>query len=217
MTAILANETHLAAALDALSAQDAPFAAARAKVGEPPLRRWAQGYLTLLDVILGQQVSTASAAAIRRKLHDGLNPLTPETLLAASDETLRGFGFSRQKVVYARDLSERVIDGRLDFDHLPALDDEAVIEMLTEVKGIGRWTAEVYLLFALGRVDSWPAADLGLAIAMHHLRALDERPNEKRLRLLAENWRPWRGAAAHFLWHYYHHIGPKGLLGALNP
>jgi DNA-3-methyladenine glycosylase II len=214
MTDQLADEAQLSKALDQLCAIDKKLSAARARIGEPALRRWEPGYLTLIDVIVGQQVSTASANALKRKLREGLKSVAPDTILAADDAQLRACGLSRQKIAYARDLSARVADGRLDFDRLPQMEDEAVIDTLVQVKGIGRWTAEIYLLFALGRVDSWPAADLGLAVGMQHLRGLDERPNEKRLRQLAENWRPWRGAGAHFLWHYYHHLGPKGLIGA---
>jgi DNA-3-methyladenine glycosylase II len=194
----------LASALDCLAGSDPILAAARRAAGEPKLRKWPQGFATLLDIIVGQQVSTASANAIKARLRTALGDLTEDAVLAASDETLRVCGLSRQKLAYVRDLADHVASGRLDLRRLARAGEEEAIASLTQVKGIGRWTAEIYLLFALGRADVFPADDLALAVGMQRLHRFDTRPDSRRLRDLAEAWQPWRGAAAHFLWHYYH-------------
>ena len=197
------DKAGLARALDHLAAGDPALAAARRRAGEPKLRRWPQGFATLFDIIVGQQVSTAAATAIKARLRAKLGEITADGILAASDETLTGCGLSRQKLAYVRDLAAHVAAGRLDLKTLARLAEEDAIAMLTEVKGIGRWTAEIYLLFALGRPDVFPADDLALAVGMQRLRRFAERPSARRLREMAESWQPWRGAAAHFLWHYY--------------
>jgi|SRR6185312_11267068 DNA-3-methyladenine glycosylase II len=197
------DKAGLARALDQLAAADTVLAAARHRAGEPRLRRWPQGFATLLDIIVGQQVSTEAANAIKARLRARLGELTPEGILGASDDTLGGCGLSRQKMIYVRDLARHVETGRLDLKKLARLDEAEAVALLTEVKGIGRWTAEIYLLFALGRPDVFPADDLALAVSMQRLRRITERPNARTLRAMAEAWQPWRGAAAHFLWHYY--------------
>ncbi|MCU6452729.1 DNA-3-methyladenine glycosylase 2 family protein [Sphingomonas sp. A2-49] len=190
-------------AMDALAAAEPAFAAGLSRVGYPPPRLRERGYATLLRTILGQQVSVASAAAVYRKLETLVgDPGDPHTILAASDETLRAAGLSRQKASYVRSLADEVTSGRLDLDDLPA-DDEAAIEQLVRVKGIGRWSAEIYLLFAEGREDVWPAGDLAVQIEIGRLLGHDERPSEKLTRALAEAWRPHRGALAIFTWHHY--------------
>jgi DNA-3-methyladenine glycosylase II len=128
-------------------------------------------------------------------------PPAPERLLQASDETLRAAGLSRQKASYARSLAEVVVSGQLDFSRLSADDEEAIAE-LVQVKGIGRWTAEIYLLFAEGRLDIWPAGDLAVQIEVGRILNLDGKPTEKALREVAERWRPHRGAMAIFAWHH---------------
>ncbi len=188
--------------LDALAAREPRIAAALAAAGYPEPRISEPGYQTLLRAIVGQQVSVASAASLWAKLTAAVgDPPDPETLLAASDETLRSAGLSRQKASYARSLAEEVVSGRLDFATLPADDDEAIAE-LVRVKGIGRWTAEVYLLFAEGRTDVWPAGDLAVQIETGRIMGLDGKPCEKHVRELAEAWRPHRGAFAIFAWHH---------------
>lgn len=127
---------------------------------------------------------------------------SPSCLLERDFDTLRACGLSRQKQGYARSLCELVEAGAVDFDNLPA-DDEAAIEELTQIKGIGRWSAEIYLLFAEGRADIWPAGDLAVQEGVKRLLELDERPKEKETRALAESWSPYRGAMAIFTWHYY--------------
>jgi DNA-3-methyladenine glycosylase II len=193
----------LRASIDALSGLEPSIAASVAKIGYPEPRIREPGYETLLRTIVGQQVSVAAAASIWRKLEAAVGTdLAPEALIAASDESLRGAGLSRQKASYARSLAEELTSGRLDLHALPK-DDEEAIKALTAIKGIGRWSAEIYLLFAEGRADVWPAGDLAVQIALGRIKGLDARPTEKLTRTLAEGWRPHRGAAAIFLWHHY--------------
>ncbi|MET1110485.1 MAG: DNA-3-methyladenine glycosylase 2 family protein [Allosphingosinicella sp.] len=188
--------------LDALAAREPRIAAALAAAGYPEPRISEPGYQTLLRAIVGQQVSVKAAASMWAKLVALVgDPPDPEALIAASDETLRAAGLSRQKASYARSLAEEVVSGRLDFAKLPADDEEAIAE-LVRVKGIGRWTAEVYLLFAEGRTDIWPAGDLAVQIETGRILGLDGKPTEKRIRELAEAWRPHRGAFAIFTWHH---------------
>lgn len=189
--------------LDALGAREPAIAAALARVGYPEPRIRERGYATLLRTIIGQQVSVHAANAVWRRL-EGLvgDPTDPVVIAAATDETLRAAGFSRQKSGYARSLAEEVTSGRLDLAALPQ-DDEAAIAQLVRVKGIGRWSAEVYLLFAEGRLDIWPAGDLAVQIEIGRILGHAERPSEKLTRQLAESWRPHRSALAVFTWHHY--------------
>lgn len=189
--------------LDAVAAIEPAMAAAIERAGYPPPRIRDRGYGTLLRTIVGQQVSVAAAQSIWKKLEGGLGNLDdPATLAAVSIEDMRPFGLSRQKASYAHSLAEAVASGALDLDHLPA-DDEEAIAALSSIKGIGRWSAEIYLLFAEGRADIWPAGDLAVQIEVGRILGLDARPTEKATRLLAEPWRPHRGAAAIMAWHHY--------------
>ena len=193
----------LKTALDALAGREPAFAAAIARVGYPPPRLSERGYATLLRTIIGQQVSVAAAQSVWAKLSAALGDLTdPATIAGTPDEAFRAAGFSRQKTGYARSLAEEVTSGRLDLAALPQ-DDEAAIAQLTRVKGIGRWSAEIYLLFAEGRADIWPAGDLAVQIEVGRLLGHDARPSEGLTRELAEAWRPYRGAAAIMAWHHY--------------
>jgi DNA-3-methyladenine glycosylase II len=188
--------------LDALAAREPRIAEALARTGYPEPRISERGYQTLLRAIVGQQVSVAAAASMWAKLTALVgDPPDPRALIAASDETLRAAGLSRQKASYARSLAEEVVSGRLDFAALPQDDEEAITE-LVRVKGIGRWTAEIYLLFAEGRTDVWPAGDLAVQIETGRIMGLDGKPTEKKVRELAEAWRPHRGAFAVFAWHH---------------
>src|SRR5215468_9065740 len=173
--------------------------------GPPRFRRRRNGFGTLLHIILEQQVSIDAAAAMHRRLVGLCQPLGPETFLALDDATLRSCGFSRQKTGYARDLAASVANGKFDFARLAAADDETALAELLAIRGIGRWSAEVYLLFALGRPDIWPAADLGLQLAIAEQLGLGSRPTEVDLRLRGEEWRPWRSVAACFFWQSYLH------------
>jgi DNA-3-methyladenine glycosylase II len=196
-----ANQLH--DALTELALIEPAFARAIARVGLPAPRVSERGYATLLRTIVGQQVSVASARAVFARLEAALGDVAdPARLAAASDETLRAAGLSRQKSGYARSLAGLVTSGELDLARLPADDEEAIAE-LVRIKGIGRWSAEIYLLFAEGRPDIWPAGDLAVQIETGRLLDLPARPSEKETRALAEPWRPHRGAAAIFTWHHY--------------
>ncbi len=197
------TELSLKRGLDELARRDRHVAAALERHGYPALRRAEAGFGALLRVIVGQQVSIQSAAAIWKRVEALAAPLGAERYMALAEADLRAAGLSRQKVRYSRSLAELVATGRVALDKLPALDDDAAVTMLTAVDGIGRWTAEVYLLFALGRADAWPADDLGLMSAMQRMKRLRSRPTRARMLALGEAWRPWRGAGAHLLWHYY--------------
>lgn len=189
--------------LDAIAQKEPAIARAIEIAGYPEPRIRATGYATLLRTIVGQQVSVAAAASVWNRLEALLGEtMAPEALLAAEFDALRGCGLSRQKQGYARSLCELVIAGSLDFDNLPA-DDEEAIALLVQIKGIGRWSAEIYLLFAEGRPDIWPAGDLAVQVGLGKLLGLEDRPSEKQTRELAESWRPHRGAAAIFTWHCY--------------
>ena len=189
--------------LDAVAAREPAIAAVLAKAGYPEPRIRETGYRTLLRTIVGQQVSVAAAASVWNKLEGELGEaMEPHVLLARDFDTLRACGLSRQKQGYARSLCELVHAGQLDLENLPE-DDEAAIAELVRIKGIGRWSAEIYLLFAEGRPDIWPAGDLAVMAGIGTILGLPERPDEKATRALAEPWRPHRGAVAIFTWHCY--------------
>ncbi len=194
-------------ALEALSACDPDIARAYALCGLPPERRRAPGFAGLLSIMCAQQVSAQSARAIIGRLAAAADPLTPEAFLRLDDATLRAIGFSRQKVRYGRALAEDVLARRIDLAAVGELDDQAAIEHLVQAKGVGRWTAEIYLLFALRRPDVWPVDDLAVCVAAQRLKSLEERPARATMLEIGAPWRPHRSAAARFLWHYYHHPG----------
>ena len=197
------SQAQLHAALDALRAQEPTFARALDAAGYPEPRIRERGHVTLLRTIVGQQVSVAAAASIWTKMEGAFGTMTElGPLASASDEALRAVGLSRQKASYVRSLADEVASGRLDFTALSA-DDEEAIAALTRIKGVGRWSAEIYLLFAEGRPDIWPAGDLAVQAEIGRLFGHDARPSEKALREMAETWRPHRGAAAIFAWHSY--------------
>lgn len=191
------------ASCDALGIINPAFAQAIERAGYPAPRVRDRGYGTLLRTIIGQQVSVAAAGSIWRKLEEQCGDLeNPGNIASASEEQLRAAGLSRQKASYARSLADAVTSGGLDLADLPT-DDEAAIAKLIQVKGIGRWSAEIYLLFAEGRPDVWPAGDLAVQIEIGRILGHPERPSEKVIRDLAEAWRPHRGAAAILAWHHY--------------
>lgn len=190
-------------ALDALAARDSDIARCLSAVGYPEPRIRDRGYTTMLRTIVGQQVSVAAAASVWRKLEAELGEgCAPDALISASEDALRACGLSRQKQGYARSLADLVLSGEVVLEALPE-DDEEAIALLTRIKGIGRWSAEIYLLFAEGRTDIWPAGDLAVQIEVGRLLGHDARPSEKMVRALAESWRPHRGALAIFTWHHY--------------
>jgi DNA-3-methyladenine glycosylase II len=191
------------AAVDELARREKAFAKVLEQHGHPEPRVSEPGATTLLRTIVGQQVSVAAARSMWAKLEAGFgSPPDLKKILKATDEELRVAGLSRQKAGYARSLAGLVLSGELDLDKLP-VDDEEAIELLTRIKGIGRWSAEIYLLFAEGRTDVWPAGDLAVQIEIGKLLGLEGKPSEKQLRELAEKWRPHRGAVAVLAWHSY--------------
>ena len=197
----------LHASLDALAKREKAFAKVLEQHGRPEPRVSEPGVETLLRTIVGQQVSVAAARSMWSKLTAKFGqPIDLKALLAANDEEMREAGMSRQKSGYLRSLAGLVLSGELDLANLPE-DDEEAIAQLIRIKGIGRWSAEIYLLFAEGRHDVWPAGDLAVQIQIGKLLDLDGKPTEKQLRELAERWRPHRGAAAVLAWHSYNSVG----------
>ena len=193
----------LHADLDALAKREKAFAGVLKTHGKPEPRHSEPGVETLLRTIVGQQVSVQAARSMWNKLIARLGqPVDLQKLVNSSDEELREAGLSRQKAGYARSLAGLVLSGELDLAQLPK-DDEEAIAQLIKIKGIGRWSAEIYLLFAEGRRDIWPAGDLAVQIEIGKLLGLDGKPSEKQLRELGEAWRPHRGAAAVLAWHSY--------------
>jgi len=190
-------------ALDRIARADPHVSVALDQVGYPAPRNRQPGFASLLDIILGQQVSVHAAAAIRGRLADAVQPLTPASFLAADDDTLRTVGLSRRKIEYGRGLAQAMAEGRLALKDLDVLDDEAAIAEITAVRGLGRWSAEIYLLFAMRRADVWPADDLAIREALKRLKGLEDRPDRAASEALVEAWRPHRGIGALFLWHYY--------------
>ncbi len=203
------------AALAALCLRDPDLARIEPAAGPLPWRRRPAGFAGLFQAIVGQQISNQAAAAIWQRVAALPGATTPDGVLVLSDEALRGAGLSRPKVAHARALATAFADGRLDAAALAAMDDEAAVAAISAVRGLGRWTAEVYLLFALCRDDIFPAADLALAAAAAHLKALAERPSPAALRALAEPWRPQRGLAARLLWHHWRHVTGRAAMDDL--
>jgi len=202
-TMVSLDEVALQDAANELASRDTRLARIIDMYGPPPLWAREPGFSTLLHIILEQQVSLASAKAAYDKVLLLASPLTPERFLTLNDAALKGAGFSRQKARYGRELAEAVASGRLDLDHLQVLADDAVCGELMAVKGIGRWTADIYLLMALRRPDVWPRGDLALATAARRALSLPAVPGYGELEELADAWRPWRAVAARLLWHSY--------------
>ncbi|WP_118856164.1 DNA-3-methyladenine glycosylase family protein [Sphingomonas mesophila] len=195
------------AAVDELARRERAFAGVVERLGHPEPRVSETGAQTLLRTIVGQQVSVAAARSMWGKLTARYgDPVDLAALIDADDTDLREAGLSRQKAGYARSLAGLVRSGELDLAELPA-DDEEAIAHLTRIKGIGRWSAEIYLLFAEGRPDAFPAGDLAVQIELGRLLGLAERPSEQAMRERAEAWRPHRGAAAILAWHSYNSVG----------
>jgi DNA-3-methyladenine glycosylase II len=189
--------------LNILTRNDPDLAKVVAQFGPPPMWKRTPGFPTLVHIILEQQVSLASARAALTKLKRAVSPLTPQSFLQQDDEALKAYGFSRQKKAYCRHLAELIIGGRLALKTLYSKTDKHVRRDLMAVKGIGPWTADIYLLMALRRPDIWPSGDLALAAAIQNLKKLPFRPNPDEMNALAVEWKPWRAVAARILWHYY--------------
>ena len=199
---MILDAANLKKAMRHLAKVDPDFARVLKEVGHPQLREVPTGFGGLMRSIVGQQVSVHAARSIWLRLEAAAPSMEPAEFLKLSDEQLRAVGLSGAKMKYGRSLAADIVEGRIDFMALNELEDEAAIAMLTQAKGIGRWTAEIYLMFAHGRPDIMPGLDLGLVIAAQHLKKLRKRPDAKRLVKIAEAWRPWRSAAALLLWHY---------------
>jgi DNA-3-methyladenine glycosylase II len=202
----------IAEGLDALCLADPRLVAVRRHAGEVPLRRVEPGFASLVSIIVGQQVSRASADAILGRLVALVDPLTPEGMLAAGEEAYRAAGLSRPKQRTLIAVCEAVLRDGLDLHHLCGVDANEAIALMTAVPGIGPWTAEVYLLSSAGHPDVFPARDVALQTAVGHALQIAPRPGEKALIAIAESWSPWRGVASRLFWAYYREI--KGKEGA---
>ena len=197
------TKKRLTEAAESLAARDKDLAQVLADDGTPPLWARRPGFVTLIRIILEQQVSLASADATYRRLTDNIEPLTPGTVLVAGASHLRSFGVTRQKATYFINVAEAIESGDLDLEELGKESDEVALEKLTSVKGIGPWTAKIYLLMALCRPDVWPVGDIALATAFKNMKGWQQRPTQADLNEIARAWRPHRATAARMLWHYY--------------
>lgn len=203
MATLLETDAALKRGLSELALADPVMAKLAANGVTPQLRRRPPGFEGLAWIVVGQQVSTASATAIWNRLRQILEPPTPDVFLRLSDEELRKAGLSAGKVRTLRAVATEIIEGRLPLDDLRNHAAEEAHALLTRVKGIGPWTADVYLLFCLGHPDAFPSGDLAVQEAARLAYGLEQRPDAKALTALAEAWRPWRGVAAKMLWAYY--------------
>lgn len=195
--------------LDRLVARDRDLARIEAAAGPLPWRVRPAGFPGLLQAIVAQQISNQAAAAIWRRLIALPGITEPSGLLALTEAALRGGGLSRPKIGHVRALATAFLEERLNAETLALMDDDVAIAAIASVRGLGRWTAEVYLVFALGRPDVFPAGDLALASSAAELKRLPQRPSPAELRALAEEWRPWRGLAARLLWHHWRHLNGR--------
>ena len=187
----------------ALARRDPDLARVVRAHGPPPLWQRRPGFATLVHIILEQQVSLASARAAFDRARLLARPFTPANFLVLDDRDLRVAGFSRQKTEYCRNLARAILDKELQLGRLATLDDDEVRRRLTSIKGIGNWTADIYLLMVLGRPDVWPLGDIALAQAAREIKRLEVRPSGNELHAIGESWRPWRAVAARVLWHHY--------------
>jgi DNA-3-methyladenine glycosylase II len=200
---LVLNNQSLRAAAAELARRDPDLAGIFKSYGPPPLWRRSPEFSTLVQIILEQQVSLRSAAAIFARLSAAINPFEPEHIRRKGELHLRSLGLTRQKAAYLVHLSTAIVDGELELRRLTRLSDEAARLSLMKVKGIGAWSADVYLLMAMRRADIWPAGDLALAVALKDLKKLEARPSPETLLQHAEQWRPYRAVAARMLWQYY--------------
>ncbi len=200
---IILNENVFSEGVRFLADRDAHLAEVVQKYGPPPLWVREPGFPTLVYIILEQQVSLASARAAFDRLKSAVRPLTPRRFLKLTDGELLRIGFSRQKTLYTRLLAESLARRYFDLRDLHGLQDDSARKMLTAFKGIGSWTADIYLLSALRRPDIWPTGDLALATAVQEVMRLRKRPSPERLEKISEPWRPWRAVAARLFWHHY--------------
>jgi DNA-3-methyladenine glycosylase II len=197
------DQNSLAGATGLLARRDRGLARLFRDDGVPPLWDRPAGFATLVQIILEQQVSLVSAAAMFRRLEQRVAPFTPARFIEKGEPFLRSLGVTRQKASYIINLARDLEEGRLDLEALVEMKDEEAMEALTAVKGIGPWTASIYLLMAMGRPDIWPPGDIALAAGIRRLRRLKDRPGAEKQLAVAEKWRPWRSVAARMLWQRY--------------
>lgn len=200
---IIESEADISEGTEAIVATCPRLAKVHAETGAPPLRRRADGFSGLAQIVVGQQLSIASADAIWRRLHAAIRPFAPDRLIRTDDAALRACGLSAGKIATLRGLSETIASGSLDLEALREADDATLYEALTALKGIGPWTADIYMMFCLGRADAWSPGDLALQYAVMDALGLEKRPSPAEMNEIAETWRPWRGVAARLLWSYY--------------
>jgi len=207
---LIASEEDLSAGIEALIAQVPIFAEALRLGGRPPLRRREGGLAGLVHIISGQQISAKAGRAIFARVEAAFPSFEADELAKASDDDFRACGLSSPKFRTVRACAEAVLDGRLEFSRLENASAEELHAILTSVKGIGPWSADIYALFCLGHPDAWPVGDLALQIAVQDLFGLAERPGPKAMEALSTEWRPWRSIAARLLWAYYGASGTRG-------
>lgn len=186
-----------------LSSRDRALAKIVERFGPPPMWGRKPGFATLVKIILEQQVSLASADSLFRKLESSVPEVAPEHIHELSVSGLRQIGFTRQKASYCHGLAEVILSGQINLNKVTRMDDATAHHTLLQIKGIGPWTANIYLLMALKRPDIWPDGDLALAESARQVKGLAERPNDERLNRMASRWKPWRSVAARILWHHY--------------
>jgi DNA-3-methyladenine glycosylase II len=190
-------------ALSELAACDKKLARILSAWGNPPFWTHPAGFPGLVLAVLSQQVSLESARAANARLEEAIESITPERFLALSDQELLAIGFSRQKASYVRGIAQEIIAGDLDLEALAGMEDHQVHQRLLALRGVGPWTADVYLLFALLRPDAWPSGDLALEVAVQEIQGLAAKPSSVEVDGIAEGWKPWRAVAARILWHFY--------------
>lgn len=202
-TPILVTKRTLELGLEFLTEKDSDLASVIEAHGPPPIWGRPAGFATLVRIILEQQVSLASAKAAFDRLEDHLGTVEPELFSTLDDVTLKRIGFSRQKAGYCRELAASIVEGRFELEVLGKMSDEAAREELMSLNGVGRWTADIYLLMVLRRADVWPIGDLALAKAAQEVKGLAATPSPEALEKVGSRWRPWRAVAARLLWHHY--------------
>ena len=207
---IIHNQQDILSGLEQLKLLDPDLICIIEQTPHVPLRRELGGFAGLVRIIIGQHVSTASASAIHGRFLQEINPVTPENYLRTSEETLIKIGLTRAKQTTIANAATAILSGALDLKLINILPEKQAIANLTALKGIGPWTAEVYLLFCAGHPDIFAAGDLALREAVRHAYKMDERPSEKQLRDIASKWSPYRGIATRLFWSYYENIKGSG-------
>jgi len=198
------NKNLIRKALDELAISDPDVGVGLDLVGYPPPRIRPHGFSTLLNIIVGQQISVKAAASILGRLQAAMGEDTAPALLNLNIDEIRAAGMSQRKAEYAQGVAHAIVSGDLDIDALPKMADDDAIKELVKLRGIGQWSGEIYAMFSLGRTDIFPADDIALQEAFKRLKNLNERPTGKAIRPMVAHWAPWRSVGALFLWHYYH-------------